>query len=82
MSTGLSKWSEILKFLITKKKKKVSIPMYSEYPTKTKNVGLNVIKELQMNLFYYIGLSDHTGEIYAPIAGCQWYWFFRATFYF
>ena len=71
VSTGLSKWSEIHEiFNYLKKKRKIALfQCTSEYPTKTKNVGLNVIKELQNEFSCPVGLSDHTGEIYAPIAG-------------
>jgi N-acetylneuraminate synthase len=47
----------------------------SEYPTPAEHVGLNVIWELRARVDCPIGLSDHSGTIYAGLAavalGCD-----------
>lgn len=40
------------------------------YPTPPEKYGLNVISELRAQFDCKIGLSDHSGELYAPLASC------------
>jgi len=38
------------------------------YPTPPEQYGLNVLQELKQTIKSKVGLSDHSGEIYAPLA--------------
>ena len=38
------------------------------YPTPPEKYGLNVLQELKQTIKSKVGLSDHSGEIYAPLA--------------
>ena len=73
LSSGMSSWQELddaIKVLRENGAKKISVMQCtSEYPCKSKHVGLNVILEMReryKNLS--IGLSDHTKGIGASIA--------------
>ena len=63
LSTGMSSWKEIDKALqILNKSKVILMQCTSSYPCNDKNVGLNVLKEMQNKYGnkYKYGFSDHT----------------------
>ncbi len=71
LSSGMSSFKELdeaVKFL---ESFKVSISLFqctSMYPTPANKVGLNVIKQMQERYNKKIGLSDHSGMIYASLS--------------
>ncbi len=71
LSSGMSSFKELdeaVKFL---EGFGVDISLFqctSMYPTPAKKVGLNVIGQMQKRYKKQIGLSDHTGSIYAPLS--------------
>ncbi|MDC0229385.1 N-acetylneuraminate synthase family protein [Deltaproteobacteria bacterium] len=70
-STGMSSWQEIdsiTKTLATKKYPFVLLQCTSQYPVSSKSVGLNVLDELRSRYLCPVGLSDHTGKVFAPLA--------------
>tara|TARA_Y100000389_G_scaffold126223_1_gene123590 strand:+ start:4307 stop:5323 length:1017 start_codon:yes stop_codon:yes gene_type:complete len=66
LSTGMSNFNEIkkaVKAIEDEGNKKINIlHCVSDYPTKVKDVNLNVIKTLKKKFKYKIGLSDHTNN--------------------
>lgn len=71
LSSGMSSFKE-LDIAVNKVKKsgnKLSLlQCTTKYPTKPKDVGLNVIPELQERYNIDIGFSDHSGTIYPSLA--------------
>lgn len=70
LSTGLSNNSEIQESIRIFKKYKNNISILhctSEYPTKPQSLGLGQIKYLKNKFKVPVGLSDHSGKIYAPL---------------
>tara|TARA_Y100000996_G_scaffold406253_1_gene382390 strand:- start:26 stop:1048 length:1023 start_codon:yes stop_codon:yes gene_type:complete len=71
-STGMSNWVDInknIKFIKKKIGNKFTIlQCTTAYPNNLKNVGLNVILEMKEKYDCDVGLSDHTGSIFSPIA--------------
>jgi len=70
ISSGMSPWSELDAAV---KQLQHSAPMAilqctSEYPCPPELVGLNVIDELRMRYGLPVGLSDHSGTIFAGLA--------------
>lgn len=73
ISTGMSSFSEIgeaLAFLdeCGASEKRVLFQCTTAYPTPPEQLGLNVITELGKRFNLPVGLSDHSGTIYAPLA--------------
>ena len=74
LSTGMSNWRGIDQSVEELKKKKADFALFqctSKYPASLKEVGLNIINEMQSKYDVPVGLSDHTGSTsssYAAIA--------------
>jgi len=70
ISTGLAKISEIKK-LVEKLKKKncnfIILQCTSLYPSKLKDVGINILDKFRKKFKCNVGLSDHSGSIYPSI---------------
>lgn len=70
-STGMSTWDEITAVvdLIGQHGNEFALfQTTSQYPVVARNVGLNVLDELREKYDCPVGLSDHTGNIFAPLA--------------
>ena len=70
-STGMSSMNEISRFYKFLKDHNSEFAIFqctSQYPTKPSNVGLNLITEFKKLFNVPIGLSDHTGKIFSPLA--------------
>ena len=71
LSTGMSPWREIDRAVQTVKQAGCPLTILqctSMYPTPLEKVGLNVIRELRSRYDTSVGLSDHSGTIYAGLA--------------
>ena len=71
MSTGMSTWAEIestAAYLRTLSRPLAVLQCTSKYPTSLQDVGLNVIHELRERLGCPVGLSDHSGSVFPPLA--------------
>lgn len=71
LSNGMSNYTELdssIKFLKNFKNNISIMQCTSKYPTTPNDIGLNVIKELKDRYFCQVGLSDHSGTIYPPLA--------------
>ena len=71
LSTGLSHYDEIekaIKILDPTKNQITVMQCTSEYPVSSKNLGLNVIGELEKRFGLNTGFSDHSGNIYSGLA--------------
>jgi len=71
VSTGMSRWSEIEHIASVLNEKNHPFALFqctSRYPTELKDVGLNVIKEIQDRIGCPAGLSDHSGTIFPSLA--------------
>ena len=71
MSTGMSDWDEIDRAVDYLTGNGVKLKLYqctTRYPVPPEKVGLNVIAEMKARYNLPVGLSDHSGEIYAPLA--------------
>ena len=71
LSSGMSSFSEIdetLSFLKPFKNKTSLFQCTTEYPTSPDTWGLNVITEMKSKYQLPIGFSDHSSDIYAPLA--------------
>ena len=69
ISSGMSSFSELDAAVDFLEKFGADISIFqctSMYPTPAKKVGLNVIQELKNRYGKAVGLSDHTGSIFAP----------------
>jgi N,N'-diacetyllegionaminate synthase len=70
-SSGMSSFSELKKVVAKTQELKISFGIFqctTEYPCKPEHWGLNVISELKKEFKCPIGLSDHSGSIYAGLA--------------
>jgi N-acetylneuraminate synthase len=70
-STGMSTWSDIeavARRLTERKHPFALLQCTSQYPTGTESVGLNVIDELRTRFGTPVGLSDHSGKVFASLA--------------
>ncbi len=70
LSTGLANYNDInktLRFLKPKNKKIILLQCTSEYPSKIKRVGVNIVKEFQEKYNLFVGLSDHSGSVIPSI---------------
>jgi N-acetylneuraminate synthase len=71
ISTGMSPLSEIdntVKFLSKAKSNLTVLQCTSMYPTPPENIGLDMIEEYRKRYSCDVGLSDHSGKIYAGLA--------------
>ncbi|HLD17193.1 MAG TPA: N-acetylneuraminate synthase family protein [Coxiellaceae bacterium] len=71
LSTGMSDYEEISKTVEQIKLQKVPLVIMqctSQYPTPLTRVGLNVLHEFRERFHCGVGLSDHSGALYAPLA--------------
>ena len=71
ISTGLSGWNEIAAAVDWVRSRGTEVALLqcsSEYPCPPERVGLNVLSELRRRFDCPVGLSDHSGKIFAPIA--------------
>lgn len=71
LSSGMSSFSEIdetLNFLKPFKNKISLFQCTTEYPTSPETWGLNVISEMKNRYQLPIGFSDHSSDIFAPLA--------------
>lgn len=71
LSTGMSSFQEIKKSIDFSSSRGIHTSILqctTQYPSKPENVGLNVIQEMKNIFNIPIGFSDHSGEIYAPLA--------------
>lgn len=71
LSTGMSPWAEIDAAVARVRAHELPLAVLqctSMYPTPPEKVGLNVISELRERYGCAVGLSDHTGTIYAGLA--------------
>ena len=71
ISTGMSPLSEIdhtVKFLSEAKSNLTVLQCTSMYPTSPENIGLHMIEEFRERYSCDVGLSDHSGKIYAGLA--------------
>lgn len=72
LSSGMSSFSELEKAVELIKQYNNELTIFqctTSYPTPPERLGLNVITEMKQRFpFAQIGLSEHTGEIYAGIA--------------
>ena len=70
-STGMSNWSEIDAIATPFQDQKYPFCLLqctSMYPTPTEAVGLNVLEELRTRYKCPVGLSDHSGKVFASLA--------------
>ncbi len=70
ISTGMSPLSEIdntVKFLSEAKSNLTVLQCTSMYPTPPENIGLDMIEEYRKRYSCEVGLSDHSGKIYAGL---------------
>jgi len=71
LSSGMSSFSELdntIKFLEKFESKISVLQCTTKYPTKSNDIGLNVISELKQRYNLPIGLSDHSGTIFPSLA--------------
>ena len=71
ISTGMSTWNEIdecVEYLLSREVELSIMQTTSKYPTSNEEVGLNIIDEMKVRYDLPIGLSSHTGNIYAMLA--------------
>jgi N-acetylneuraminate synthase len=71
LSSGMSSYTEIDETLNFLKPFKNHISLFqctTEYPTSPETWGLNVISEMKNKFQLPIGFSDHSSDIYAPLA--------------
>lgn len=71
LSTGMSAWSEIDQMVNKIQTRGLDLTLFqctSQYPTPAERVGLNVLQEFRHRYSCEVGLSDHSGKVFAGIA--------------
>ena len=71
LSSGLSTFDDLdqtIEFLQPYKCALSLLQCTTRYPTRASDVGLNVINELKIRYGLPVGLSDHSGTVFAPLA--------------
>lgn len=71
LSSGMSTWNELDAAVNTVRNNNAEVAVLqctSSYPCPAEKLGLNVISELRQRYHCQVGLSDHSGTIYAGIA--------------
>jgi len=74
LSGGMSPWAELDTVVELIKKSKVPLAMFqctTSYPCPPEEIGLNVMAELRARYGVPVGLSDHSGKIYAGLAAAS-----------
>lgn len=72
LSTGMSNFSEVenaINFISDKITDIGILQCTTSYPTPPNKLGLNLIREFRNRFNYPVGLSDHSGTIFAGLAG-------------
>ena len=72
-STGLSSTPELERVILRTKEKGIDFAILqctSKYPTPPEDWGLNQLELLRKKFGCPVGLSDHSGDIYAGLAAC------------
>lgn len=70
-STGMSSWGEIEAIVNRLNEQKHPFALFqctSQYPTPPEFIGLNVLDEFRRRYASPVGLSDHSGKIFSPMA--------------
>lgn len=70
-SSGMSSWAELDAAVDLCKRKRVPFAVFqctTAYPCPPEKVGLNVLDEIRARYNCAVGLSDHSGQIYAGLA--------------
>lgn len=71
ISTGMSSWSEvdgIVDLMLKNNTDYCLMQCTSKYPTPLSQIGLNIIDQYRTEYDCNVGLSDHSGSIFPPIA--------------
>lgn len=71
LSSGLSDWDDITRAVDTVRRAGAPVALLqatTSYPTPPEKLGLNVIGELRERYGIPVGLSDHSGTLYAGLA--------------
>ncbi|MFN7771250.1 MAG: N-acetylneuraminate synthase family protein [Planctomycetota bacterium] len=71
ISSGLSSWGELSKTVEYVKARNVPFGIFqctTAYPCPPEKWGLNVLAELKLRFDCPVGLSDHSGEVFASLA--------------
>ncbi|HOK77863.1 MAG TPA: N-acetylneuraminate synthase family protein [Verrucomicrobiota bacterium] len=71
ISSGMSAWSELDATVAVCKRAGVPYAVFqctTAYPCPPEKIGLNVLDELRRRYDCAVGLSDHSGEVYAGLA--------------
>ena len=74
LSTGLSDLNEIADTVSRIEKSNTPLALLqctSEYPCSAERIGLNVIDEFRSRFNCAVGLSDHSGSVYAGLAAAK-----------
>jgi len=74
LSGGMSGWTELDKVVAFIKKGKAPLALFqctTAYPCPPEELGLNVMEELRARYAVPVGLSDHSGMIYAGLAAAS-----------
>ncbi|MBL8059151.1 MAG: N-acetylneuraminate synthase family protein [Chthonomonas sp.] len=71
VSTGMIGWEDIRRVVKQVQERNLELVLFqctTAYPTPPKMVGLNVIEMMRQEFGCRVGLSDHSGQIYAGLA--------------
>jgi N-acetylneuraminate synthase len=71
ISSGMSSWDELDEAVATVQKAPAPVGLFqctTAYPCPAEKIGLNVLDELRERYRCPVGLSDHSGTIYASLA--------------
>lgn len=71
LSSGMSSWEEHDRAVDFFRSRNIPLALFqctSSYPTSPAEVGLNLMEELRARYEVPVGLSDHSGKIYAGLA--------------
>lgn len=71
LSTGISDWPEIERAVETVKALRAPVALFQTttmYPTPPEKIGLNILGEYRSRFDCPVGLSDHSGTIFAGLA--------------
>ncbi|WP_353723108.1 N-acetylneuraminate synthase family protein [Dyadobacter sp. 676] len=71
LSSGMSSWAELDHAVAFLQSRGVIVSLLqctTAYPTKPQQWGLNVMKEMSERYHIPVGFSDHSGDIFAPLA--------------
>ena len=74
LSGGMSDWNELDKVVAFIKKGRAPLAIFqctTSYPCPPEEIGLNVMEELRKRYAVPVGLSDHSGKIFAGLAAAS-----------